>query len=685
MEPVDASSDILPYAGGRASYSAAKPGVTFSFPGNVYFRVEYESSVPDQYLQRSNQILVQYIPRIADVFWTPKVNVTVVMFAPPSGGYAVSYPTVGKDGRVLDLHAEVHIGQDCLGMVSEAASWVHEFTHIFQFTVHDYSFLPMSYVEPTAEAVSYILFYEPAGLISTQSELSPYLADPEFGTARYLYLLQPSSPHRYVLYPGWVELYAFDNYIFTKVNSRLFESPYDASVSEIELQTVIADALGKNSIIDNLALTEWFTVFGFRNFEENEKPYLLWDASLGGEVPNCYFSFAGSIYQKQGDSAVAVGGRGQYTLWDAVTRRLISSGDVNASSTPEPSVKVYVRLREPLNVALFEVQIATDSNKIIRKLFTIYALSTTLGDKKIGLTDSGGWVLPIDGWLTVSSRQISQAFQIHNGTVEFTADRSAAMNSVNLTIQTDFGVYHVFNFVSLPAMSKDLSINLQSSSVICTLFPSSVRPGESVTIIPALVWESSEGDIVLDYSLDGHTWRPIGQPMPPNYLSIWTPQDLGILYVKAAWSGDGGHPAAVSAIQRLVVKIPTGLTIQLSPSTINVTERQATLLTVAITPPLQGRSILIQNSLDGVTWQTIARVYTDSRGDASWSWSPDNQGTYYVRASSEGDYLYMESRSTFGMLTVIPEFPVAALILPIAMLLAIATLRIPLQKRNRIA
>lgn len=551
---MEASSDILPYAGGWISYSATKPGVTFSFPGNVYFRVEYDSSVPDQYLQRSNQILVQYIPRLAETFWTPKVNVTVVMFAPPSGAYAVSYPTVGKDGRLLELNGEVHIGEDILGMISDTATWVHEFTHIFQFTVHDYSFLPLWYVEPTAEAVAYILFSEPAGLISTQSELFPYLTDPEFGTARYLYFRQLPPLEPIPLYPGWIELYAFDNYIFTKVNSRLFESPYDASVSEIELQTVIADALGKNSIIDNLALTEWFTVFGFRNFEEieNEKPYLLWDASLGGEVPNCYFSFAGSIYQKRGDSAVAVGGRGQYTLWDAVTRKLISSGDVNASSTPEPSVKVYVRLREPLGVALFELQITTDSNKVIRKLFTIYALDT-LGDKKIGLTDSGGWVLPIDGWMTVSSKQVSRTFQIRSGVVEFTTDRSGDMNSVNLTIRTDMGVYRVFNLVSLPAASKDLSIDLQSSSVICTLSSSSVRPGESVTIIPILVWESSEGSIVLQYSLDGHTWRPIGQPMPPGYLSIWTPQDLGILYVRASWSGDSKHPAAVSAAQRLVV------------------------------------------------------------------------------------------------------------------------------------
>jgi len=106
--------------------------------------------------------------------------------------------------------------------------------------------------------------------------------------------------------------------------------------------------------------------------------------------------------------------------------------------------------------------------------------------------------------------------------------------------------------------------------------------------------------------------------------------------------------------------VPTGLNIEVSPNTVNMTRGEnVTIQGVLLANgyyPLEGMPVRMEYSLNNVDWSFIASVATDASGHFRHGWLPPSIGTYVLRARWDGDSAYSNAISVSLTAQVVPEF-----------------------------
>ena len=100
-----------------------------------------------------------------------------------------------------------------------------------------------------------------------------------------------------------------------------------------------------------------------------------------------------------------------------------------------------------------------------------------------------------------------------------------------------------------------------------------------------------------------------------------------------------------------VQKMNSTLSINASSTTLTVDE--TTTISGTLDPVRQAVSVTIQYRLVGGTWSTLHTVATDTEGRYTHDWTPENPGTYEVKASWQGDATTQPSESI--VLTIIVQ------------------------------
>ena len=112
--------------------------LSFSFRNRTVFEVKFNSSFPSQYLKNVTRTINKYIPKIAELFWQPTINVSVMISSynrtdAPRVAIASADPELDDKGMLIGLDGTVWVAAK-KEKLEDKKVWIHEFTHILQFT-----------------------------------------------------------------------------------------------------------------------------------------------------------------------------------------------------------------------------------------------------------------------------------------------------------------------------------------------------------------------------------------------------------------------------------------------------------------------------------------------------------------------------------------------------------------------
>jgi len=198
------------------------------------------------------------------------------------------------------------------------------------------------------------------------------------------------------------------------------------------------------------------------------------------------------------------------------------------------------------------------------------------------------------------------------------------------------------------------------SSISISLSQTSIAYGQSVTISSQTSPLFSDGTTTFQYSTDGTNWNSIssGTPSSGYYSTVWVPPTATTYQIRATWSGNLNYYSSTSVIKTLAVnRANTLLTTTLSE--MQTTYGGSIDITAAISPPISGKMVTIQFSLDGSLWYLLSSGTTDSAGQYKYTWTP-NAGTYQLRSTWSGDANYQGTTSASQQLIVLWRIQISA-------------------------
>ena len=174
------------------------------------------------------------------------------------------------------------------------------------------------------------------------------------------------------------------------------------------------------------------------------------------------------------------------------------------------------------------------------------------------------------------------------------------------------------------------------SSISCSVSPSTIPIGESVTVSGAISSIHVEVEVSLVFTRpDGSVFtRIVLSDSSGTYSYVYTPEMVGLWSVKASWEGDADHYGASSTtVIFTVVKASSSISCSLSSSTIHVNEN----ITIygRIDPPHAAAVLLSFTKPDGSTLVRILNSSSD--GTYSYTFKPNQIGRWSVQASWMGD------------------------------------------------
>jgi hypothetical protein len=194
-----------------------------------------------------------------------------------------------------------------------------------------------------------------------------------------------------------------------------------------------------------------------------------------------------------------------------------------------------------------------------------------------------------------------------------------------------------------------LTINLPSNDMT---YP------ESIKISGDLLDEESKPlgnqTVNLQISSDnGQSWRPIAYVDTAEngtYSYVWEPA-VGQYLIRASFYGvPDKYASSISEVQKLeVLKGAPNVRLIVEPTIISIGENVS--VDVRITPPLSDGLVNFEISVENKTWTPVI-VGTPAKGIWTPTWTPEDVGVYYVRASWAGTEEYAPMMSEILVVTV---------------------------------
>jgi hypothetical protein len=287
------------------SFSSSFPagtvsGINFSFPNNFYMYVLFNSSFPQQFVSPVCHMLSNLIiPQLTEEFWTPQVNYTLIIYNMTMndayGAAGLQSVKTDSNGHATDVTANfyVDLSRD-LSNDGRLYSWVwaHEFTHIFQYSVHQ---LGISWVTEAQanlmitlvsgpSTTEYICFNNP---IANAVNPIPYLSsmEPDQGVAVYLNCIGFFRGLGYDREVSWIRLFVLDNQILKKFNGMLSLLPYywttqQRGNEETIERKILTDLIAKD-VLGSTPSSTWLDAYGFCDLSNITigKHYVEWEMS----------------------------------------------------------------------------------------------------------------------------------------------------------------------------------------------------------------------------------------------------------------------------------------------------------------------------------------------------------------------------------------------------------------------
>jgi len=262
----------------------------------------------------------------------------------------------------------------------------------------------------------------------------------------------------------------------------------------------------------------------------------------------------------------------------------------------------------------------------------------------------------------------SPEFPLVNETVTFDAGDSYDPDGTIVSYAWDFGddttdtgVIVNHNYTAAGTYAVNLTVTdddalTSSTSVLITVLekplasftwsPEEPEVGETVTF-DASVSSDRDGDIMIYEWNFGDGIEVSGSD--PITTKTYT---IGTYNVTLTVTDDDSLTDVITKLIT-VVKASSIISISVSPETIKVGED--TVISGSITPAREDANVTIHHRLTGgVAWNTTT-VTTSSTGGYSYTWTPDEAGTYEVKASWPGDDNNLGAESSIKTVTVEEE------------------------------
>ena len=103
-------------------------------------------------------------------------------------------------------------------------------------------------------------------------------------------------------------------------------------------------------------------------------------------------------------------------------------------------------------------------------------------------------------------------------------------------------------YASSISSAQELEVLKGEPHVRLIVEPEIISIGENVSVDVRISPPLSEGLVNFEASLDNQTWVPVvvGQPAQGIWTPTWTPEDVGVYYVRASWAGTEEYAPMVS-------------------------------------------------------------------------------------------------------------------------------------------
>jgi hypothetical protein len=396
------------------SQSTYKKGPVIPLASGHFLTLQYDSSISDQDVQTTNSILTKYIPKLLDLFWSPTDDLTITIHK--------SRTNCGPDNIACEIFTDVYIGTDYWNY---PWVWVHEFTHVLQYTFFDApghairNEALLFYAEPTAIATETIL--EPPNL-DWWPDRSFLTSDYSVTEAIYNYNNYQSG-NAHARTSLWVSLYQADHDIFKEVNAQLSELSHQRKTiaNATDLRTIISEA-AQVKLLDGLPVDQWLAVEGLLGKSEIGNATVAhvvsagYEALTSGQQQVWFYVQAGSVDKIQ----LLDISQTWVKLYDAVSRTFITESNEFARVADSPflvydRVVLYAGQQAP-DVIRADLHLVSGGFKEDRHLLLpLYSNATDAGSDVILISTPDGWLRSVTG----SAQVADQWYSIVNGVLRF--------------------------------------------------------------------------------------------------------------------------------------------------------------------------------------------------------------------------------------------------------------------------
>ncbi len=230
-------------------------------------------------------------------------------------------------------------------------------------------------------------------------------------------------------------------------------------------------------------------------------------------------------------------------------------------------------------------------------------------------------------------------------------------------------VYEGKPYVYNGTESSEFTVEIQplTTGLSLSVNATTVYVNESFKLTAQLVSNGNpvSGETIEFQYWNGSSWVTIGtNTTDSNGYAYYTLSEryAGNYTYRAYYPGSPQYNESVSNNVTVEVKpLPTSITLT-APSTAYVTQYITVTVHLELASPYSGdlanEPVKLWVSSDGTTWSLVDEKYTDSNGDASFTISFSNVGTYYIKANytdpgkASGEWEYSDSETTTWTITV---------------------------------
>jgi outer membrane protein assembly factor BamB/RNA polymerase subunit RPABC4/transcription elongation factor Spt4 len=298
----------------------------------------------------------------------------------------------------------------------------------------------------------------------------------------------------------------------------------------------------------------------------------------------------------------------------------------------------------------------------------VYALDQSSGAKiwEFNIGKEAMFPLAIADGIIITSSYDGKIYVLHqsNGSKIWEITVGGAKDAGTYPAVADGKIYIVFGNTLYAIISR--------STLTISVSEATTHVGSTVIIEGNFSPARLNAPIIIERKGEGEAvWRTLATVTADaagHYTYAWSPDTAGSYEIRARWDGDAYALAGQSSTQTVIVALsPSTLTISVSEARIKV--GSTVNIEGSLSPTRSGASIIIQWRRGGeTTWNTLTVASTDAAGHYAYTWRPDSEGTFELRAYWEGDASTSAGQSSIQVITVEPSPPLITTELLIAMI-----------------